>query len=100
MGMVRFKLDGISAFRNKSHHPHGAHYCVQCARTAMNNETLIPFLDGQLSATLSSFGKDMAAMVSCDNCGEVLATYYPENFWTEKNNSLDCSRNPLLFKKF
>ena len=66
----------------------------------MNGKTLIPFLDGQLSAALSNFGKDMAAMISCDKCGEVMGAYYPENFWSETTPAEDDNRNPVLFKKF
>ena len=85
MGMVRFKLDSITAFRNNGKNGAGQHYCVNCARKSVKEETLIPFLEGQLTSTLCDFGKDMAAMISCDECGLVMETYYPENFWNRKS---------------
>lgn len=99
MGMVRFKLDGISAFRD-SQNGNGQHFCVSCASDAIKEQTLIPFLDGQLQAMLSDFGKDMGAMLSCDQCGKVVGTYYPENFWAEKKSEPVKERTPLIFKKF
>jgi len=100
MGMVRFRLDSITAFRNRNQNSAGQHYCVKCAGRVMQQEKLIPFLDGQLFSTLSDFAKDMAAMISCDRCGQVMDTYYPKDFWAQEEKTEDAGRNPLLFKKF
>jgi hypothetical protein len=100
MGMVRFRLDGITAFRNRNQNSAGQHYCVDCARRVMGQVSLVPFFDGQLFSTLSDFGKDMAAMISCDQCGQVMETYYPKGFWEQDEKTEDAGRNRLLFKKF
>ena len=100
MGMVRFKLDGISAFRDKSRNGDGKHFCVHCAGEVVKNQTIVPFLDGQLHAVLREFGKDMGAMLSCDQCGEIVGTYYPETFWEDTKERASQERNPLIFKKF
>ena len=100
MGMVRFKLDGISAFRDRSNNGDGRHYCVNCASEVIKKQMIIPFLDGQLHAVLCEFGKDMGAMLSCDQCGEIVGTYYPETFWGEQKEQAVQERNPLIFKKF
>jgi len=57
-------------------------------------------LDGQLDAVLCEFGKDMGAMLSCDQCGEIVGTYYPETFWEAQQEQATEERNPLIFKKF
>jgi hypothetical protein len=100
MGMVRFKLNGISAFKDKRQNGDGRHFCINCAGKAIKGEPLIPFLDGQLDAALADFGKDMGAMLSCDQCGEVVGTYYPEDFWSEKKEQSLGNPNRLIFKKF
>ena len=100
MGIVRFKLNGISAFKNITQNGDGRHFCVGCASEAIKEQTLIPFLDGQLHAVLSDFGKDMGAMLSCDQCGEVVGTYYPEGFWAENRAQAPKEQTPLIFKKF
>jgi hypothetical protein len=100
MSLVRFKLNGIAAFRNKDQSENVRHLCVDCAREARQNHTLIPFLNGQLRAMLSEFGQDLGAMVSCDKCGEVMETYYPEDFWAKNTAKEGEERNPLLFKRF
>jgi hypothetical protein len=100
MGMVRFKLDGISAFRGKSQNGDGRHFCVSCASQTFKGQTIIPFLDDQLHAVLSEFGKDLGAMLSCDRCGEILDTYYPETFWGKQKEPGEEARKSLLFKKF
>ena len=100
MGMVRFRLDGIAAFRNRDGNGDGKHFCVNCAREAAKGDALIPFLDGQLHAMLSEFGKDLGAMLSCDECGGVMGTYYPERFWTgNKEQDVEQLGN-LIFRKF
>ena len=100
MSLVRFKLNGIAAFRNKDQNEDVRHFCVACAREARHDFTLIPFLDGQLDAMLGDFGKDLGAMISCDKCGEIMETYYPEDFWAEKTTIGGGERNSLLFKQF
>jgi hypothetical protein len=100
MSLVRFKLNGIAAFRNKDQEGDVQHFCVDCARAERRNYTLIPFLDGQLGRILGDFGKDLGAMISCDKCGEVMGTYYPEDFWAEKTTGEGGERKSLLFKQF
>lgn len=100
MGMVRFRLEGVSAFRDLTRNGDGRHFCVKCARKAVQDQALIPFLDDQLSAVLSDFGRDMGAMLSCDQCGQILGTYYPENFWDEKKQEAIADHKALIFKKF
>jgi hypothetical protein len=100
MGMVRFELNGISAFKDKGQNGDGRHYCIICAGEAIKREPLIPFLEGQMDATLAEFGKEMGAMLSCDQCGEVVGTYYPEDFWSEKKEPPAEDPSRLIFKKF
>lgn len=101
MSLMRFKLDGIAAFRNKDQHVGLRELCVDCAHKAKEEHTLIPFLDGQLSATLSDFGKESGAMILCDKCGQVIATYYPEAFWTgHKADEEGEDYRSLIFRKF
>ncbi len=100
MGIVRFKLNGIRAFRNWGQNGDSQHFCVDCAREATKGQTLIPFLNGQLETVLSEFGKDMGAMISCDACGEVVETFYPRDFWAEDESDEGREHNQLLFKKF
>ena len=99
MGMVRFKLDGISAFKVKTQNGDGRHFCKACAGQSIKGEPLIPFLEGQLQALLAEFGKDMGAMLSCDQCGEVVGTYYPEAFWSQTDRPAKDLKG-LIFKKF
>ncbi len=99
MGLMRFRLEGIAAFRNKDQHASLRHLCVECAREAREEYTIIPFLDGRLNATLSDFGKDHGAMMWCDKCSQVIATYYPETFWTRKTGEAG-DHTSLIFKKF
>ncbi|MBW2108400.1 MAG: hypothetical protein JRI36_07045 [Deltaproteobacteria bacterium] len=100
MGMVRFNLDGVSAFKELSQNGDGRHYCVNCAGEAARHHTVIPFLESQLQAALSDFGKEMAAMLTCDQCGQAVAAYYPENFWGQEKKNPILDRNTLIFKKF
>ena len=100
MGMIRFKLDSITAFRDKNQSSNEHHYCINCVREEMNGQVLIPFLEGQLSATLRNFGREMAAMISCDKCGEIMETYYPQEFWKNPQQTTEKSRDPVLFRKF
>ena len=75
MALVRFTLDGIEAFRNKANALDAQHFCVDCAREESKSHNLVPFLDGQLGATLSDFSNGDGAMVSCDKCGKVLTLF-------------------------
>lgn len=100
MSMVRFSLDGVSAFKELSRNGDGRHYCVNCAGDAARHHTVIPFLQGQLHAALSAFGQEMAAMLTCDQCGQVVAAHYPEGFWEQDKKKPLPDRNSLLFKRF
>lgn len=100
MALMRFRLDGIAAFRNKDQDAGIRHFCVDCAREARGEHTLIPFLDGQLGATLSDFGKDLGAMILCDKCGEMIATYYPDTFWAGHKAGEGADHQSLIFRKF
>ena len=100
MGVMRFSLQGIAAFRNKDQNGRIRHLCVDCARDAKEEYTLIPFLNGQLNVTLSDFGKDLGAMMWCDKCSQVIATYYPETFWKSHNTGEAEDQASLIFKKF
>jgi hypothetical protein len=99
MGLMRFSLEGIAAFRNKDQDASLRHLCVDCAREAKEEQTIIPFLDGQLNATLSDFGTGQGAMIWCDKCSQVIATYYPETFWTKKRGEAG-DHTSLILKKF
>jgi len=100
MGLMRFGLEGIAAFRNKDQYASVRHLCVDCAREAREEYTLIPFLNGQLNATLSDFGKDLGAMIWCDKCSQVIATYYPETFWASHKTGQAGDQASLILKKF
>jgi hypothetical protein len=100
MGLMRFSLDGIVAFRNKDQHGRVRHLCVDCARDAREGYTLIPFLDDQLNVTLSDFGKDLGSMMWCDKCSQVISTYYPETFWTSHKTVEAGDHTSLILKKF
>ena len=101
MSLMRFGLNGIVAFRNKDKNNNLRHLCVDCARMAREKHTLIPFLDGHLNATLSDFGKDLGAMILCDECAQVIATYYPEAFWTsDKAEEGGGDYRSLILRKF
>ena len=100
MGLMRFGLEGIAAFRNKDQNASVRHLCVDCAREAREDYTIIPFLDGQLNATLTDFGKDLGAMIWCDKCSQVIATYYPETFWKSHDTGQTGDEAPLILKKF
>ena len=100
MSLVRFTLDGIEAFRKKAKAADVQHVCVDCARGQSKQYTLIPFLDGELHATLSDFGHGNGAMISCDKCGEVIATHYPEAFWTGNETGDGGDQRSLIFRKF
>lgn len=100
MGLMRFGLEGIAAFRNKDQHASVRHLCVDCARKAREEYTLIPFLDGQLNATLTEYGKELGAMMWCDKCSQVIATYYPETFWESHKTGQAGDQPSLILKKF
>lgn len=100
MSLVRFTWDGIEAFRNKAKEGGVQHVCVDCAPGERGKHTLVPFVDGQLHVTLSDFANGDGAMVSCDKCGEVIATHYPENFWQGHGAGGGGNQRSLLFKKF
>jgi hypothetical protein len=100
MALVRFTLDGIEAFRNKANDLDAQHFCVDCARGESKSHNLVPFLDGQLRATLTDFSNGDAAMVSCDKCGEVIATHYPETFWQSREPVESGHHRSLIFRKF
>ena len=100
MALMRFKLDGITAFRHKDKNVRVRHLCIDCAREAREKYTLIPFLDGQLASTLQDFGGELGSMILCDECGEVIATYYPDVFWTAHKAEEGQDNRSLLFKKF
>lgn len=100
MSLVRFTLNGIEAFRNKAEEGDVRHFCVDCARGESKSDTLIPFLDDQLHAMLSHFGNGDGAMISCDKCGEVIATYYPDGFWPSHEPGAGGDHRSLIFRKF
>jgi hypothetical protein len=100
MSLVRFTLNGIEAFRNKAKDADLQHVCVDCARGQSKKYTLIPFLDRELRATLSDFGNGNGAMISCDKCGGVIATHYPEAFWTGHEAGEGGDHRSLIFRKF
>jgi hypothetical protein len=100
MTMVRFTFDGIEAFRNKANNLDAQHFCVDCARGESKSHNLVPFLDGQLRATLTDFSNGDGAMVSCDKCGEVIATHYPETFWQSREPVEGGHDRSLIFRKF
>ena len=100
MGVMRFSLQGIAAFRNKDQQGRIRHLYVDCARDAKEEYTLIPFLNGQLNATLSDFGKELGAMMWCDKCSQVIATYYPDTFWKSHDTGEAADQASLIFKKF
>ena len=100
MTLVRFTFDGIEAFRNKAKELDAQHFCVDCAREESKSHNLVPFLDGQLRATLTDFCKGDGGMVSCDKCGEVIATHYPETFWQSREPVEAGRHRSLIFRKF
>ncbi len=101
MALVRFKLDEVKAFRNKDQRVTVKHLCIDCARAAREQYTLIPFLDGQLHGTLSDFGGDSGAMILCDKCGDVMATYCPSAWWAgHETQAPAVNPSSILFKKF
>ncbi len=100
MSLRRFTLNGIEAFRNKAMEGDVQHLCVDCARGESKSYTVVPFLDGQLHATLSHFGEGEGALISCDKCGEVIATYYPDGFWPDHGAAKGENQRSLIFRKF
>jgi len=100
MTLVRFTLDGIEAFRHKAKESDARHFCVHCACGESKAHHLVPFLDGQLHATLTDFSNGDGAMVSCDKCGEVIATHYPETFWQSREPVEGGHYRSLIFRKF
>ena len=100
MGLMRFSLDGIAAFRNQDQQARARHFCVDCARQEKDEYTLIPYLRDQLNLTLSDCGGDLGAIMFCDKCEKVIATYYPDAFWNAGTPQQGESHKRLLFKKF
>jgi hypothetical protein len=101
MALVRFRLDEVAAFRTQNKHVDAEHFCVDCAREASKQHTLIPFLDDQLDGALSDFAKDSGAMILCDHCEQVISTYCPKAFWlAQKAEEPGDHRSPILFRKF
>jgi hypothetical protein len=100
MALVRFRLEGIEAFRNKANALDAQHFCVDCAREESKSHNLVPFLDGQLAATLTDFSNGDGAMVSCDKCGQVIATHYSETFWQSREPEEVGDHESLVFRKF
>lgn len=100
MALVRFTLNGIEAFRNKANALDAQHFCVDCAREESKSHNLVPFLDGQLGATLSDFSNGDGAMVSCDKCGKVIATHYSETFWQSREPVEGGHHKSLIFRQF
>ena len=100
MALVRFTLDGIEAFRNKANALDAQHFCVDCAREESKSHPLVPFLEGQLGATLAEFSNGDGAMVSCDKCGKVIATHYSETFWQTGAQEEGGNHESLIFRKF
>lgn len=101
MALVRFGLEDVGAFMNKAQQVDAEHFCMGCAREAAGNGALFPMLNGQVEAALSDFAQGLGAMISCDKCGQVIATYYPETFWAghEEEEPKDHGSH-ILFKKF
>ncbi|MGD8513009.1 MAG: hypothetical protein PVG85_03580 [Deltaproteobacteria bacterium] len=100
MALVRFTLEGIEAFMDKANTLDAQHFCVDCAREESKSHNLVPFLDGQLGATLTDFSNGYGAMVSCDKCGKVMATHYPETFWQNREPEEGEHHEALIFRKF
>jgi hypothetical protein len=106
MALMRFSLDRISAFKNKDQNASTRDFCIGCAREAKDEYTLIPFLNDQLGPVLADFGNGMGAIMLCDKCGEVIATYYPEALWKDHSPGQDVqagqdsSRRSLLNRQF
>jgi hypothetical protein len=101
MTLVRFGLEDVGAFKNKTQQVDAGHFCMSCAREASGNGALFPMLNGQVEAALSDFAQGLGAMISCDKCGQVIATHYPETFWADdKEEEPKGHRSPILFKKF
>lgn len=100
MGLMRFGLDGIGAFRNQDPQSRAQHFCVECARKGRDEYILIPFLRDQLDMTLSDCGKDLGAVLFCDKCERVIATYYPDTFWAALQRQEPEDSKSLLFRKF
>jgi len=100
MGLMRFSLDGIAAFRNQDQQARVRHFCVDCARQRKDEYTLIPYLRDQLNLTLGDCGQDLGAIMFCDKCEKIIATYYPDTFWNAGTVQQDDGHNTLLFKKF
>ena len=100
MALMRFSLDRISAFKNKDQNSSTRDFCIDCAREAKDEYTLIPFLHDQLGPMLGDFGKDMGAIMLCDKCGQVIATYYPEALWDGQKAQGDDERRSLIHKQF
>jgi hypothetical protein len=100
MSLRRFTLNGIEVFRNKAKEGDVRHFCVDCARGESESYTLVPFLDGQLHAMLSHFGEGDGALISCDKCGEVISTYYPDGFWPSHGTAKGGNQRSLIFRKF
>ena len=100
MSLRRFTLNGIEAFRKKGKEGDVRHFCVDCARGESKSYTLVPFLDGQLHAALSDFGNGDGALISCDKCGEVIATYYSDGFWPSHGAGQGGNHRSLIFRKF
>ena len=99
MGLMRFSLDGIAAFRNQDQQSTVRHFCVDCARQGKDEYTLIPYLRDQLNLTLSDCGQSLGAIMFCDKCEKIIATYYPDTFW-DAGTLQEHEDNRLLFKKF
>lgn len=100
MALMRFSLDRIAAFKNKNQGATARHFCIHCACEAKDEYTLIPFLHDQLEPTLSDFGQEMGAIMLCDKCGEVIATYYPDTFWQGPKTDRQDDHHSLLHKQF
>ena len=100
MALMRFSLDRIAAFKNKNKGASTRHFCIDCACEAKDEYTLIPFLHDQLEPTLSDFGQEMGAIMLCDRCGEVIATYYPDTFWKNPDPGPGDDRRSLIHKQF
>ncbi len=104
MALVRFKLDEVKAFKDGAQGPDDEHFCVGCAREVRNSHGLVPFLDGQLHAALSDFGQDAGAVMSCDQCGGLIAAHCPETLWggnkEQKKEGASAQRSPVLFRQF
>jgi hypothetical protein len=100
MGLMRFSLDGIAAFRNRDQEARARHFCVDCARQGKDQYTLIPYLRDQLNLTLSDYGQDLGSIMFCDKCEKIIATHYPDSFWGSGTPQQGDGHNGLLFKKF